>query len=254
MQFLIHFFSPHYKHPLSRPQDQKRLIPYHERFYMLLNDFLFYLVLFWLPMSCIMMAIMLPDIDFKSLYFGFHYRTSQANIVEKQKVDYYEDGIQLYSYKYRFKIDNKDYAGISYDTNRVFKKDSTYNAQYQALAPSVSRLEGMRLSPIPFWGFLFILMFVLVGIGLFLYIIKQCSFELLFKEYGIFAPCTIQDIKLVKAKHSEDHDSYELKIVFTTLENKEVELIRNVSIEAKDHVRSSGKIQYLPWNHKEVFI
>jgi hypothetical protein len=68
---------------------------------------------------------------------------------------------QVYKYSYKYKVEEKEYEGISYKVG--YEKLDEVEVQYLESNHSISRISGMKISSFPIWVMFFLLIFPTVG-------------------------------------------------------------------------------------------
>ncbi len=227
MKFILDLFKPGYRHSEASANDPNRNVPLSLKIGLITKKSLFWVGLLF-ALTCTIFfvkSILIPN--FQSLSFGNNSSKTKARIIRIGFSEYTENRTPYFEYKYEYNIDGSKYSGHSFGLENTSKLDSIV-IEYQIKTPSVSRIQGMRMTPPSFYNLLFILILILGGLISMLLSFKVAYDEFLLIKYGFITEAYILNIQTYKPENVRNAaTSYDVDIEFTTNKGRKIKTFIN---------------------------
>jgi hypothetical protein len=158
-------------------------------------------------------------------------------------------GTPVFGYNYTFTVDQHDYSSVSYHTGNNTASDAKVTVQYPAGHPEISRIVGMRNSPLGPTGMLGLIVPV-VGLSIILFGVKTGRKNLALLTNGEAAQGTLirKDATNVGVNKQT---VYKLTFAFTDLNGQEREAIAKTHLVEKLMDERTETLFYNPRNPKQ---
>ncbi len=127
------------------------------------NNIYGYMGLAFACIGMIFAVVFTPMVDFSPLlYSGSETETVRGVITEVNHTGVSVNDDNVLEYKYRFEYMGRSYGGVSFSTDHMYAVNQNAPVEFEPSNPSISRIKGMDLKPLPVF-ILFVYIFPVTG-------------------------------------------------------------------------------------------
>lgn len=171
--------------------------------------------------------------------------TAQGTVLRSQKTSLSEDDTPIYANHYSFTgPDEVEYKGVSYATGRELNEGRKVRVEYRPGKPLMSRIKGMRRSPIGLFG-LGPVIFPLAGLSFMIVGLRRGIRGNRLLKIGRQATGRLKS-KVRTGEKINDRNVYKLTFEFTTTDGTSHEAIGKTHMPAKLEDEAAEPLLYDP--------